>query len=238
MSWRRCRDEPRPVFSTWRAFHITLRVGPDIGRLRSRETYHAIRKAMHTTWARDDFRIVQISLEQDHIHVLVEAAHSKALDRGMRGFLISAARRLNVAVSRDEGRRARLVRCGARTRVIAARRPGQRATAFVGRYHIVPITSPWQARNVLRYVLNNFRKHDAFESIPGYGPWVVDYYSSGPSFTGWFEYSTSPQPFPIFANYLPLPVKPARTWYLAEGWRKYGSISLHDIPGTFQPDRS
>jgi hypothetical protein len=103
---------------------------------------------------------------------------------------------------------------------------------FVGRYHVKPITSPWQARNAIRYVLNNFRHHAEVEYIPGYGAWDVDYYSSGPSFLGWAEYRSSPQPFPMFPGYEPLPVKPARTWFLAEGWRKYGPISLYDVPGT------
>ncbi|MBX3161405.1 MAG: hypothetical protein KF773_35920 [Deltaproteobacteria bacterium] len=110
-------------------------------------------------------------------------------------------------------------------RVIAASRRGRRGAVFVGRYHVVAITSPWQARNALRYVLNNYRHHDEDTS------WTVDFYSSGPSFRGWAEYRQSSQPFPIVPTYLPLPVKPARTWLLAEGWRKGGPISLHDVPG-------
>ena len=107
---------------------------------------------------------------------------------------------------------------------------------FVGRYHVIPITSPYQARNAIRYVLNNYRHHDEVESIPGSGSWDVDYYSSGPSFHGWAEYSTSTQPFPIFPAYQPLPVKPARTWLLSTGWRKGGPISLHDVPATMLVD--
>ncbi|MCW5805900.1 MAG: hypothetical protein KIT31_26250 [Deltaproteobacteria bacterium] len=88
------------------------------------------------------------------------------------------------------GRRARLVRdASGKQRVIAAERRGRRGAVFLGRYHVVAITSPWQARNVLRYVLNNYRHHDEVESIPGHGPWL-----------------------------------------LAEGWRRGGPISLHDVP--------
>ncbi|HUQ00900.1 MAG TPA: hypothetical protein VM261_00335 [Kofleriaceae bacterium] len=38
--------------------HVTLRVVRAVGGLRRRRAYHAIRKAIYTTWARPDFRIV------------------------------------------------------------------------------------------------------------------------------------------------------------------------------------
>ncbi|MBX3159021.1 MAG: transposase [Deltaproteobacteria bacterium] len=233
-SWRSVREAGwRPVFRGWRPFHVTLRVHMEaVGRLRQRENYHAIRKAMHTAFARTDFRINQISLEVDHIHLLVEAADGDAFKRGIHGFMVAAARRLNVESGPVRGRRARLVRdASGKQRVIAASRRGRRGAVFIGRYHVVAITSPWQARNALRYVLNNYRHHDEAEFIPGHGPWVVDYYSSGPGFLGWAEYRQSSRPFPIFPAYQALPVQPARTWLLAEGWRRAGPISLHDVPG-------
>ena len=85
---------------------MTLRVDSNaVGRLRSRDNYHAIRKAMRTAWAREDFRINQISLERDHIHLIIEAENGNALDRGVRGFMTSAARHLNRAACDDAWRR-------------------------------------------------------------------------------------------------------------------------------------
>ncbi|MBX3161406.1 MAG: hypothetical protein KF773_35925 [Deltaproteobacteria bacterium] len=88
-SWRSCREVPRPVFTGWRPFHVTLRAHMEaVGRLRQRENYHAIRKAMHTAFARKDFRINQVSLGVDHIHLIVEAADGDALKRGIHGFMV------------------------------------------------------------------------------------------------------------------------------------------------------
>jgi hypothetical protein len=199
-------------------------------RLRRREGYHAIRKAMQSALPRADFRIVHISLEQDHVHMLVEAASGAALRRGMHGLLVSAARRINAMDGGGGGRRARLVtytdeRGCRRQRVVAASRPGLRGAVFGDRYHLVAITSARQARNVIRYVLCNYRHHN--EANRG---WDVDYYSSGPSFRGWAEYATSSQPFRQFADYQPLPVKPACTSLLAKDWHSAGPISLYDVP--------
>jgi putative transposase len=224
---RWAKEVDRPEFDAWQALHVTLRVDwVAVGRLRSRDCYHAVRKAMQAMLVRTDFRIAQVSLERDHIHMLVEAAHDRALADGMRGFMISAARRLNVQAG-DAGTRARLVRTADGVRCIGALRAGRRGSVSMGPYHAVLIRSPYQARNALRYVLNNYLKHDEIEA----GTWPVDYYSSGPTFRGWAEYATSQQPFPIHPEYQPLPVSPPRTWFLATGWRKAGPISLTDIPG-------
>jgi putative transposase len=215
----------RPKFEGWRAFHVTQSVSTAVGRLRRRDAYHAVRKAMACAYRRENFRIVQISLQGDHMHILVEAASGAALQKGMHGFLISAARRLNGTFD-SPGRRARLVRDAAgKQRAIGALRRGACGPVFERRYHLVAITSARQARNTLNYLLNNFRHHRESESAD----WAVDYYSSG-SFRGWSEYRSSPQPFQTFPAYEPLPVRPARTHFLATGWRSAGPISLHDIP--------
>jgi hypothetical protein len=47
------------------------------------------------------FRICQISIQGTHLHMLVETASQEALSRGMPGFLVSCARRLNAAARRQ-----------------------------------------------------------------------------------------------------------------------------------------
>ena len=49
---------------------------------------------------RTDFRIVHISIQSNHIHLLVEANDPEALARGMQAFQISAARKLNKLLGR------------------------------------------------------------------------------------------------------------------------------------------
>jgi REP-associated tyrosine transposase len=205
------RHKLRARFAKTTPLHVTLRVVDAIGKLRRRDAYHAIRRAMQATLARTDFRIVHISLEDDHIHLIVEADTERALAKGMQAFEISAAIRLNVAFSK-RGRR----------------RYGQ---VFADRYHPVVITSPTQARHAIAYVLNNWRRHRQDNGMES-RLWTVDYFSSGPSFRGWKECDASPMPFDMPPTYEPLPVATPQTWLLGAGWRKTGRpISLREVPG-------
>src|SRR4051812_8290319 len=53
--------------------HVTLRVTRAVGNLRRRDAYRAIRAATLTTARRTQFRIVQMSIQRTHLHLLVEA---------------------------------------------------------------------------------------------------------------------------------------------------------------------
>jgi len=65
--------------------HVVLRVASAVGNLRRRSAYHAIRKATRTTARREDFRIVHLRIQRDHVHLLVEANDKVALATGMQG---------------------------------------------------------------------------------------------------------------------------------------------------------
>ena len=69
--------------------------------------YKAIREATITVAMRERIRIVHISLQRNHVHLLIEADDRAALARGMQGFVISAARHINTALG--DGIRRRLV---------------------------------------------------------------------------------------------------------------------------------
>src|ERR1041384_1451809 len=131
----------RPGLNARYPVHVVLRVVAAVGSLRRRCVYQAIREATITTARREDFRIIHLSIQRTHVHLLVEADGKEALARGMQGFQISAAKQLNAAISHG--------------------RPGprRRGTVFPDRYHAEIITSPRQARHCLSYVLSNFRKH-------------------------------------------------------------------------------
>ena len=73
------------------------------GRLRTREVYRALRGAIVTTFTREDFRIVHLSIQVTHAHLLVEADNRLALGAGMKAFGISAAKRINAALPRTDG---------------------------------------------------------------------------------------------------------------------------------------
>lgn len=201
----------RERFDRTRPVHVTLRVHAEVPKLRRRPFYKAINRAAAAILDRTDFRIVHLSLEDDHIHLIVEADHNEALAEGVKAFESSAAQRINRAIGEQ-------------------RRKPRRGTVFADRYHARFIGSPTQARRTIAYVLNNWRRHRRDAGMESMF-WDVDYFSSGPSFTGWRELEAGHVLDPVPETYVPLPVARPQTWLLSVGWRKAGTISMHDVPG-------
>jgi putative transposase len=76
----------RPGFRPHHPLHVVMRVASAVGSLRRRKLYKAMRDATITAALRERFRIVHISLQRDHVHMLVEAEHKGTLARGMQVF--------------------------------------------------------------------------------------------------------------------------------------------------------
>ena len=72
--------------------HLTLRMLPEIKRLRRREQYRAIREALARTAHRDDCRICQYSVQGNHLHLVAEPRSKESLSRGMMAFKTSCSR--------------------------------------------------------------------------------------------------------------------------------------------------
>jgi REP element-mobilizing transposase RayT len=189
----------RPALSFKHPVHVMLRTLASVPRLRQRDGYEAIRAALLYFVDGATFRVVHISIQRNHLHLIVEAAHKDALRRGMQSFAIRAARALNEEFGRE-------------------------GKVFAFRYQAKQIKSPDYARNVLSYVLNNWRRHreDRYtheESMP------FDRFSSAWAFAGW---STSCQWRPPDVG---LPVSPARTQLLRFDWELFGLIDPYEVPG-------
>jgi hypothetical protein len=202
----------RPELSARHPVHVVLRVVAAVGSLRRRTAYHAIRHATLVAAVRGDVRIVHVSIQRTHLHLLVEARDKAALAVGMQGFQISAAKQLNAAIS--EGRPG----------------PRRRGTVFPDRYHATILRSPRQTRSALGYVLQNWRKHreDAAATVRG---WTLDWFSSAIAFPDWLEYGDAPMMWRGPPTYEPLMVLRPRTWLLRDGWKRAGGlISLADAP--------
>ena len=201
----------RPEHDARHPVHVTLRVVGSAAGLRRRDSYFAIREATIVTAKREDFRIVQMSIQQDHLHQIVEADSKNALARGVRGFASSAARQINKAITaRGEDRRTGRV--------------------FADRYHARPLTSPRAVRNALAYALGNWRHHGE-DRAPHARTWKVDPFSSGAVFFGWKELESSPVLWPLPPTYHPLIVLRPRTWLLQSWHRFHPLISVQEIPG-------
>ena len=202
--------QERPEIEPRNALHVVMRVVPAVGNLRRRELYKALRAATIVAAIRERMRIVHISLQRNHVHMLVEAEDKGALARGMQGFQISAARHVNTMLGDGRCRR-------------------RRGPVFADRYHLEVITSPTRAHHALSYILNNWRKHR--EDRHGLAStWLVDPYSSGISFPDWQELDGKAFMWPVRATYDPLIVRRPRSWLLREGWKLCGAISARDVP--------
>lgn len=203
------RHKIRESFRANHPIHAVLRPIEEVGSLRSFDMYRAIRDALITTYARALIRIVHVSVQGTHIHLIVEAANRSDLARGMQGFEIACAKNINAVLSKRLG----------------YRRTG---TVFPDRYHSVVIRTPRQARGAIAYVLNNWRRHNEHKA-PFARAWRVDPFSSAPSFDGFKDIGTRAIEWPD--TYLRLPVWQPRTWLLTTGWKKHGLIHSTEKPG-------
>ena len=143
----------RPQHDARNPVQITMRA-TNVPSLRSAPIFTAVRTAIAGA-SRSEFRVVHLSVQQDHLRLIVEADDRVALQNGVRGLAIRTA----LAVNR-------------------ARR--RRAPVFVDRYHARALVSPREVRASLVYVLLNFRKHlgassgiDPCSSGPWFDGWTT-----------------------------------------------------------------
>jgi putative transposase len=83
---------------------------------------------------RDVFRIVHFSIQDNHVHMIVEASDERGLARGVQGLAIRLARRVNALL-------------------------GIRGTFWGERFHSRELAWPRAVRNAIVYVLMNAKKH-------------------------------------------------------------------------------
>ena len=196
----------RPRHDSAHPVHVTLRAG--LSPLRSRFLFPTVRLAIARANRRKpgQFRIVEFSVQKDHLHLLVEASSKRALSAGMRSVSIRVARYVNDVLNR-------------------------RGRLWADRWHGRALKSPREVRNALVYVLGNFRKHGRRPAPAG-----VDPYSSAAWFDGFRSQEGShaavrfaERPPPGW-DALPLPVSSPETWLLAVGWRRRGLLGLAEGP--------
>jgi REP element-mobilizing transposase RayT len=157
------RHRTRPVHRGYCPVHVTFRRAKGLPSFRVELLHRLLRDAIRDT-QREGFRIVEYSVQADHIHMIVEADDAALLSSGMRSFAIRVAMRVNSLLLRRRGR------------------------VWGDRHHRRELTSPSEVRSVLVYVLNNHLKHH--EADVG----LIDPFSSAPWFTGWMHQREPPPP--------------------------------------------
>jgi REP element-mobilizing transposase RayT len=113
--------------------HVTLRVRAGLPSLRRRDVLSAVCGAFARA-STESFRLLQFSVQSNHVHLLVEADAPRGLSRGIQGLSIRIAKAVN--------------------RVL-----GRHGVVWSERYHARALKTPREMRNALVYVLNNLRKH-------------------------------------------------------------------------------
>lgn len=148
---RRTPHRARKKHQRGNPVHITLRANT-----RSLRSQHVARTVMSAIrdGSRAEFRIAHYSVQDNHLHLIVEAQNEQALSSGVRGLEIRIARRVNRLLFR-------------------------RGRFWADRWHGRALSSPRQVRNALVYVLQNHRKHSA-----GRGLAELDQLSSARYFDG------------------------------------------------------
>jgi hypothetical protein len=145
----------RPEHDGHHPVHVTLRAARGIVSLRAARSFVALCTTIAAA-SNAEFRIVQFSIQADHLHIIVEARDKRTLWRGLAGFKIRAARALNRALDRA-GR------------------------VWDGKYHARALRTPRETRTGLLYVLQNWKKHlKGARGIDGRssGPWFEGWSSA------------------------------------------------------------
>jgi len=195
----------RPKHLAGHPVHVTLR---SLFRpLRSQHVFPSVCLAVKGATKRDEkrFRVVQFSVQWDHVHLVVEASDKRALSSGLASVAIRIARTVNELVRR-------------------------RGRLWADRWHGRELTSPRQVRNALVYVLANFRKHARTTLRAG-----VDAFSSAARFDGWRGIAAGaavPRAGPSFHRAMAkhVVVSEAKTWLGGVGWRRAGLVGFGEAP--------
>jgi REP element-mobilizing transposase RayT len=204
------RHRVREAHTATHPVHVVLR--SKFRPLRSQFVFPTLRSALaKAARAHEGFRIVQFSVQHDHLHLIVEGRDKTTLSRGMQGLAIRVARQVNRLVNR-------------------------RGKLWADRFFSRALSSPRAVKHALAYVLNNFRKH-ATQAARAFR---IDPYSSAPYFKGFRELRGRAPCELAPSRSLPLvppgvsppetpaevPIVPAKTWFAQCGWRRAGLIAF------------
>jgi len=198
---RRTPHRARVAHRAGHPVHVTLRAASR--SLRSRFVSKTVLGALRDSNSAH-FRVVHYSVQDNHVHLIVEAANTAALLSGMRGLMVRVARRVNHVLFR-------------------------RGQFWADRWHGRALTGPRQVRNALVYVLQNRLKHCCpkahADARAAASCWSLDPLSSAQWFHG---FATS---IPVgFRGIGPPCVVPAKTWLLTVGWLRHGRIRIGEAP--------
>ncbi len=114
--------------------HVTLRMRHGVWNLRTKRAFQRLRSCFERARGRFGARLIEFSVQGNHLHLILEADSSEALSQGMQGLCIRIAKALNAMMERG-GR------------------------VFDDHYHSRLLRSPTELVRAIRYVLGNHEHH-------------------------------------------------------------------------------
>jgi putative transposase len=133
----------RPQFAKPTPVHVTLRMREHVWNLRSGRSWQPIRGAFAASCGRFGLRLIQFSIQGNHIHLIFEADSHEALSRGMQGLCVRIAKALNAMMKR-------------------------KGAVFADHYFARLLATPTQLVNAIRYVLGNHTHHFGQQGVDPY----------------------------------------------------------------------
>jgi len=136
--------------------HIVWRIRRGLPGLRTPRGLRRLERAFRLGKERNGFALIHYSIQEDHLHLMVEVKDRRKLSRGLQALGIRLAKSLNSLWHRRRG------------------------SVFAERYFAAALKDLKQVWRTVRYVINNGRKHGTWSR-----PNQADPYSSGPWFWQW-----------------------------------------------------
>ena len=135
---RKCVEHrARPLHKARHPVHVTMRARAGLPSFRAQRVSGMLRGVLFGQRKRryaKDFQVVEFSIQDNHLHMIVEASDKGTLRSGVSGLVIAFAKRLNMML----------------------RRKGK---VWGDRWHGRELESPQEVRHALVYVFRNLAKH-------------------------------------------------------------------------------
>lgn len=139
----------RPRFGKPLPVHVTLRAADEVWNLRSGRSFRCLLACLADAAGRFGLRIIEFSIQGNHLHLIVEADDSEALARGMQGLCIRMAKSLN-------------------------RMMGRSGRVFSDHYHSRLLRTPTELSRAIAYVLDNHQRHPGGRGVDRYSSAALD----------------------------------------------------------------
>jgi len=129
-------EKPTPV-------HVTLRMREHVWNLRSGRSFRRIRRCFESARGRFGARLIEFSVQGNHLHLILEADSQGALSRAMQGLCSRLAKALNAMMDRA-------------------------GAVFSDHYHSRLLRTPAELVKAIAYVLQNAARHFGTHAVDEY----------------------------------------------------------------------